>query len=775
MLDRLKKLRGRSVDELRVRGLQYVAARMERVGLSLRSSQSAKYFNDDILDSLRFRGLAPDEPLDIAHAVAELDPEVVTRFTEQTHHIREGSLSLLGLGLMRTGNPPNWHRDASSGRCAPRKHWSQISFLDRQIVGDHKVLWEVNRHQYLYAPALLWLIKRDGTDFELVQNHLASWLDENPDKIGVNWSSSLEVAYRAITWCWLLWLLRDAPWNRDLLRRVYRSLETHALHIERYLSTYFSPNTHLTGEALSLFYVGSMLPHAKCSARLRSRGARILERSLTVQVRDDGVYFEQASQYQRYTAEIFLHYAQLAQSTGWQVGSSVTEKLRNLLFVLRTMADGSGNIPLMGDDDGGLLLPLDHRSPDCVSGLLLAGAAYFRCPELIPTGASRPTLSLWITGIERTRDILQRFPARPSWTNRHFREGGIAVVRDGWDSHGAVAVIDAGPHGALNCGHAHADALALTLSLGRQPVFIDRGTLTYVGDERDEFRVTSAHNTMEFDASSSIEPRGPFQWGIVPQKPLGRLTEAGDVSAFFGLAYGHPDSDQPSTHERVVMHIRHGLWLILDQGNRPDAKAVVRWQLHPDLGASNTGEGSLQIVNRDAALVAVFVPLLLSDWKCRNREVSLRFGGRQPASLIEISADESLRVYSLVVPASSSGLSSAFTTSTSHVARAWRWDDDSGRHHLVVPNSISEDFREYGCQVAADLILFSESAAVRGTGSLRPDTILLVNAQRLRFVDSETSVAEIPSTSCPQWVRARVVVLRRTDGGWVIIPFSEPG
>ena len=774
MLDRLKKLRRRSVDELRVRGIQYVAARLERFGLGFRGLRSAKYPSHETLDSFRFRGLAPDEPLDIARAVAELDPEVMTRFSEQTDYIREGRLSLLGLGLMRTGNPPNWHRDASSGRSAPRKHWSQIPFLDRQIVGDHKVLWEVNRHQYLYAPTLIWLIKQNRADFDLVQNHLASWLDENPDKIGVNWSSSLEVAYRAITWCWLLWLLRDAPWKRDLLQQLYRSLEIHALHVERYLSTYFSPNTHLTGEALSLFYVGSMLPHLKCSARLRSRGAQILERSLTVQVHDDGVYFEQASQYQRYTADIFLHYVQLAQASGWNVGSSVAEKLRKLLFALRTMANGSENIPLLGDDDGGLLLPLDHRPPDCVAGLLLAGAAYFQCPELIPSVPTQPTLSLWLTGIDRTRDVLLLPSAPPPWTNHHFKEGGIAIIRDGWEPHGAVASIDAGPHGALNCGHAHADALALTLSFGRQPVFIDRGTFTYVGDERDDFRATSAHNTMEFDGSSSIEPRGPFQWGVVPQRAMGKLVEAADVSVFFGLAYGHPGSDRPSIHERMVMHIRHGPWLILDQGNRPGATAVVRWQLHPDLGALKCGDGSLQIVNHNGALVAAFVPLLSSNCECRTREVSLRFGRRDPASLIEITADPSLRVFSLVIPASSSGLSLGFTTNTSHIERAWRWEDDSGRHHLIAPTSNFGDLREYGCELAADLVLFSESAAARGTGPMRPDTILLINAQRLRFVGTETSVPEIPSTSCLQSAWGRVAVLRRTAGGWVIIAFSEP-
>lgn len=772
MLDRLKKLRHRSVDELRVRALQYIAARVERFGLSFRNARPAKYRNHDAIGLLRFRGLAPDEPLDIARAVAELDPEVTTYFSEQTKRIREGSISLLGLGLMRTGNPPSWHRDASSGRSAPRKHWSQISYLDREVVGDHKVLWEVNRHQYLYAPTLMWLIKQNRSDFELVQNHLASWLEENPDKIGANWSSSLEVAYRAITWCWLLWLLRDAPWDRDLLQRLCRSLETHALHVERYLSTYFSPNTHLTGEALSLFYVGSMLPRLKCSARLRSRGAQILERSLNVQVHDDGVYFEQASQYQRYTADIFLHYVLLAQGTGWTVRSFVTEKLLKLLFVLRTMADGSARIPLLGDDDGGLLLPLDHRAPDCVAGLLLAGAAYFQCPELIPGGARQPTLSLWLMGIDRTRAMLLRPPVAPLWTNRHFKEGGIVIIRDGWEPHGAVANIDGGPHGALNCGHAHADTLALTLSLGCQPVFIDRGTFTYVGDERDEFRVTSAHNTMEFDGSSSTEPRGPFQWGIVPQKPLGRLMEAGDASIFFGRAYGHPGSDRPSTHDRIVMHIRRGPWLILDHGNRLDAKAVVRWQLHPDLDVSKCRDGSLHIVNHNAALAAVFVPLLSSNWECRNREVSLRFGRKNPATLIEITADPSLRVFSLLIPASTCG-ALAVTINTSKIARAWRWDDDAGRHHLIVPTSTSEDLCEYGCQLAADLVIFSESAVVGRTGSFRPDTMIIVNAQRLQFIGSETCVPEIPFIGCASSAGARVAVLRRTANAWVMIPFSE--
>ncbi len=36
-------------------------------------------------------------------------------------------------------------------------------------------------------------------------------LAENPPRLGINWVSSLEVAYRAVAWRWLLWILHRLP------------------------------------------------------------------------------------------------------------------------------------------------------------------------------------------------------------------------------------------------------------------------------------------------------------------------------------------------------------------------------------------------------------------------------------------------------------------------------------------------------------------------------------------------------------------------------------
>jgi len=56
-------------------------------------------------------------------------------------------------------------------------------------------------------------------------------------------------------------LLAGALGHSELHAEMLPSLAFHAHYIERYLSTYFSPNTHLIGEAVALvFYRDSVSP-----------------------------------------------------------------------------------------------------------------------------------------------------------------------------------------------------------------------------------------------------------------------------------------------------------------------------------------------------------------------------------------------------------------------------------------------------------------------------------------------------------------------------------
>ena len=47
----------------------------------------------------------------------------------------------------------DWHCDRVHGKCAPRKPWFRVKYLDFAEVGDSKVTWELNRHQHLVTLA----------------------------------------------------------------------------------------------------------------------------------------------------------------------------------------------------------------------------------------------------------------------------------------------------------------------------------------------------------------------------------------------------------------------------------------------------------------------------------------------------------------------------------------------------------------------------------------------------------------------------------------------
>ncbi|MGH8318296.1 MAG: alginate lyase family protein [Steroidobacteraceae bacterium] len=637
-----------------------------------------------------------------------------------------------------------------SGREAPRCHWSRIDHLDTSLVGDHKILWEPNRHQYLLVPAMCWLLDRDEQAIGLVRRHLDSWLAENPSRVGVNWVSSLEVAYRAIAWCWLLWLLREAS-GADLRGRLATSLEAHGQHIERYLSTYFSPNTHLTGEALGLFYIGTVLEGSKHADRWRAKGAAILENWLDRQVLADGVYFEQASQYHRYTTEIYLHFALLAESTGWKVSQSVRDSLGRLFEVLRSLANGDGRIPLLGDDDGGLLLPLDHRSPDDVRSLLLAGAVFLGRPDLAPPAAPLG-LSCWLCGVETTHRLIRGREAKPAWRDIYFEEGGLAILRDGWMPEDAVAVIDAGPHGALSCGHSHADALAMTLTLGRSPLFIDRGTLTYAGSGRDEYRSTRSHNTLEIDGESSVTPGTAFRWLNVPHRAKGAVYSGGEISGFSGVAFGHTGGPRPSRHERQILHQRAGAWVVLDRGERPGARnGILRWQLAPRLRAERVEERAALIWSQEGALLATVLAPISCRLRIAPRTVSLRFGGEVAAEVLEIDLDDSLRGLTVLVPGQAHQWNTGAAGPGTGEGLSCSWQDDAGRHQVA----LSSLHDEAGLELSADLCWRIDRSSLAARAGVSQEVIAATGVRALRAQASEWSVTTI------QKIPGKMVVLEK--------------
>ena len=150
----------------------------------------------------------------------------------------------------------------------------------------------------------------------------------------------------------------------------------------------------------------------------------------------------------------------------------------------------------------------------------------------------------------------------------------------------AEVVIDAGPHGWGNAGHGHADALSLQLmSRGRAPLS-DPGTCCYPQEkpERDLFRSTGAHNTLEVDGLSQAEPQGPFAWANHPRTTVEHWHTGELADVFAGSHDGYRRLSQPVLHRRWIVLWKGSGWLVRDVASGTGLHGLaVSWHSAPGL------------------------------------------------------------------------------------------------------------------------------------------------------------------------------------------------
>ena len=593
-LKNLKKLRGKSFHEIRVRGSQELAILREqflvwtemsdadwlcqlqpatRRALSKSSGQNARQSEKAaqaiaalIIERIRNSGVQTFFP-SLAHR-AEINLLMASRFAEQrkaiinrAERVLAGKFDLLGFTGLKFGNPIDWHLEPVSDKRTPLVHWSKIDYLNPEVAGDKKITWELNRHQFFVTLGQAYWLTGDERYAEAFVALASSWMDANPPARGINWASSLEVAFRAISWLWALHLFAGSSrLTPEFSARLLKFLTMFGQHVEKYLSHYFSPNTHLTGEALGLFYLGVALPELRQAENWRAKGLKILSDQLYTQIRGDGVYFEQASYYHRYTADFYTHLLLLGRASRAVLPPELEKMLAQLLDHLMWITQPDGSASLFGDDDGGRLVMLGVRRLDDFRDTLATGAAIAGRGDWKFVAGEAAAETLWLLGPEGLAEYDSVKAVLPAKQSRAFTEAGYFVMRDGWLPESGYALVDCGPHGSLACGHAHADSLSLQFSAGGVNWLTDSGTLTYTGkaDLREYFRSTAAHNTAEVDGQSQSVTAGPFSWSHIAESKLGEFNSNENFAYFSGLHNGYQRLTDPVKHRREVLFMKSG-------------------------------------------------------------------------------------------------------------------------------------------------------------------------------------------------------------------------
>jgi hypothetical protein len=661
---RIGRLARMGVGELAGRSRQEALKRLERVGWTSRLARGVELSLADwqaAVPARFFEGAVSAE----IQRVMERWPgacDDVKRGAEQACNRR---FDLLGYRDLSFGDPVDWHLDAVSGRRAPLVHWSSLDLLDSTARGDSKVIWELNRHQWLVSLACAYRVSGDERYADVVVVYIRDWMIANPPGIGINWASSIEAAFRLIAWCWVaVLLLGSKAFSEAVFAALLTSIRRHALHIERYLSEYFSPNTHLTGEALGLFYAGVLFPEMREATRWRGRGAKILLAEIERQVLPDGVYFEQSTCYQRYTIEIYLHFLILAARADFTIPVQVARKVQSMLDFLLAARRPDGSMPQVGDADGGWLLPLTERAPDDTRGVFSVAAAIFGRDDYAWAGGATPE-AFWMLGpkgLEAVDALSSRPPA--GLPSRVFADGGYVVMRSGWeDAHAHHFVLDVGPLGCpTSAGHGHADLLSLQCCAFGEAFIVDPGTYCYTTDAvwRDHFRSTAAHSTVTVDGTDQAAPAGPFAWQSRPRARLRRWvsTRELDFADAEHEAYRHlPD---PVVHRRRVLFVKSRFWLVVDDlDGKAEHRIDLRFQfapmdvvLQPDLWARARGPKGHGLLVRSFAAEIAKGEILEGRLDPPRGWISPHYGQRYPAPLLVYTAMAKLplRITTLLWP-----------------------------------------------------------------------------------------------------------------------------
>ena len=490
--------------------------------------------------------------------------------------------------------------------------------------------------------ARAWLYTGDRHFLDALQSLWADWRKANPYPMGINWASTLEVAFRCLSWIWVDHLTAGAANFPEVFRASLREgIGECAVYTERYISTYFAPNTHLLGEALALFFVGILYPEFERAGFWREYGWRVLLQESSRQVRMDGFHFEQSVYYHVYALDMFLHARVLASLNDVAIPESYDRTLQLMAEGLAAIG-AAGQAPRFGDDDGGRLFDGRRNRPEHMLDPLAAAAVIYGRGDWKAVAGELREETIWLLGATAIHKFDELPTAPPIAVSKAFTSSGHYTMA----SAGGVAVIDAGPHGWGNAGHGHADALSIQLIAGRRAWLTDPGTGSYPHEkpERDRFRGTAAHNTLEVDGQSQAQPVHSFAWCLHPVTKVHRWYSGPHIALFHGSHDGYTRLANPVTHERWVICWKDDLWMVADRASGDGTHRLdLRWHLSPDCSLSSADAPNAWRFAAGQETLEIMVPPR-NPWtaECETGSWSPAYGAVVPAPVLHFSCEAPL-------------------------------------------------------------------------------------------------------------------------------------
>lgn len=427
-------------------------------------------------------------------------------------------------------NVVEWRRDPLSNYLWPLDYHRDLQ-LQRSDGSDVRVVWELNRLGHL-------LRIQDADEF---LNQLRSWHGQNPYGRGPNWSCAMEVALRAMNILAAFERFRKSPQlDPEALIFVLTLLQLHGRFIGTNLEfSYIATSNHYLSDVAGLLWLEVMLPELEEAGDWHDLALPALLREMDKQVLADGADYESSTGYHRFVLELFLYSFMLCRESGRKIDPKYWHKLHQMLEYVKAYIRPDGLAPLIGDTDGGQVLPFHEHSADDHAYVLDLGAEILNAPEF-------------------------KFPQEKS---KAFPDAGIYIMRSG-DCYLCFNASGAGIHGRGS--HGHNDALSIEVSAGGRAFIVDPGTYVYTGDlkMRHAFRSTAYHSTVMIDneEQNTTDVNMPFVIGNEAQPRVLEWESYQNYDKVEAEHYGYRRLESPVTHRRTVTFNKpERSWLVEDE------------------------------------------------------------------------------------------------------------------------------------------------------------------------------------------------------------------
>jgi hypothetical protein len=591
---------------------------------------------------------------DAVAALRARDPHRAQQTIVAAKRVLRHQFDLLGSGpyvpadpdrSIRDGYTPiDWYLDPVRRlrfpRGVPHKQWNLLEM--RPGNADVKYPWELARCQHWGVLGQAYRLTRNDRFAIEIARELDDFVEANPTGVGINWTCTMDVGLRAVSWAVAFDLVRDSgALDEAFWSRANRALFDHGVFIRANLeNTYEVTSNHFLSNLLGLQFAAAAFADLSQAREWNAFARASLEHELEVQVLPDGADYESSIPYHRLVTELFLGAARLADYQRAPLSARYRSRLRAMVAYLVAVTRPDGLMPQVGDADDGRLHVFEGygaTTPQDARHLFGPAAGMFDDSELLTMagGAGAWEAAWW--GLDLSR--MQPADA-PQRATRLFPDAGIAVVHA---EGGHYLIATNGTVGTNGFGnHKHNDLLSFEFHHGGIPLVVDPGSFVYTSDAdaRNRFRGTAYHNTVMIDAVEQNELRPDWLFRLFETSNAESVCfdDRPDVAEYVGRHHGYERLADPVTHERTFRLFKATGKLAIVDRLIGRGRHEVRWHFHlaPGITADRLPDARVELAGAGRRWILAIPPGL--DVTIQSAQYSPSYGVATACAAVDLAA-----------------------------------------------------------------------------------------------------------------------------------------